>query len=157
MSASRSTPFSQSSARNSSRERVEWPMVRSCTAAWWHSGIVDSAALRLCPYGAMHLCRCLGILSERPVVKLNSMPSYYADHAQQLKRDLAAEIPVDELRALHQKRPLLHALLAAADFGALFGAAYAIAHFDRWYLWLPFAIVAGFAIFDFTVLLHEVV
>ena len=28
---------------------------------------------------------------------------------------------------------------------------------DRWYLWLPFAFVSGFAIFDFTVLLHEVV
>jgi fatty acid desaturase len=85
------------------------------------------------------------------------VPSYYADHAQQLKRDLAAEIPVDELRVLHQKRPLLHALIAAADFGALIGSAFAIAHLDRWYLWLPFAIVAGFAVFDFTVLLHEVV
>jgi fatty acid desaturase len=33
----------------------------------------------------------------------------------------------------------------------------AIVHFDRWYLWMPFAVVAGFAVFDFTVLLHEVV
>ena len=40
------------------------------------------------------------------------MPSYYAEHAQQLKRDLATEIPADALRELHRKRPLLHALVA---------------------------------------------
>jgi beta-carotene hydroxylase len=85
------------------------------------------------------------------------MPSYYAEHAGQLKRDLAAEIPVDELRAFHQKRPLLHAAIAFGNFAALFGAGWAIVHFERWYLWLPFAAIAGFAVFDFTVLLHEVV
>ena len=36
--------------------------------------------------------------------------AYYSEHAQQLKRDLAAEVPTDELRVLHAKRPLLHAL-----------------------------------------------
>ena len=85
------------------------------------------------------------------------MASYYADHAQQLKRDLAREIPVDALRELHQKRPLLHALVALANFAALVGSGVAIVQFDRWYLWLPFAFVAGFAVFNCTVLLHEVV
>jgi fatty acid desaturase len=85
------------------------------------------------------------------------MPSYYADHAQQLKRDLAREIPVDALRQLHQKRPLLHALVAFANVAALVLSGWAIVHFERWYFWLPFAFLAGFAIFDFTVLLHEVV
>jgi fatty acid desaturase len=83
--------------------------------------------------------------------------AYYDDHARQLKRDLAAEIPTDELRRLHQKRPLLHVLVAFANFAALGLAGWAIVHFDRWYLWLPCAVVAGFAVFDFTVLLHEVV
>ena len=83
--------------------------------------------------------------------------AYYDDHARQLKRDLAAEIPTEKLRRLHQKRPLLHALLALANVAALVLAGVAIVHFDRWYLWLPFAVVAGFAVFDFTVLLHEVV
>ena len=85
------------------------------------------------------------------------MPSYYADHAQQLKRDLAAELSAEDLRVLHQKRPWLHALIATANVAALILSGVAIVHFDRWYLWLPFAIVAGFAVFDFTVLLHEVV
>src|SRR5712692_155889 len=85
------------------------------------------------------------------------MPSYYADHAQQLKRDLAAELTAEDLRRLHQKRPWLHALIAFANVAALAVSAAAIIHFDRWYFWLPFAFIAGFAIFDFTVLLHEVV
>jgi beta-carotene hydroxylase len=85
------------------------------------------------------------------------MSTYYAEHAKQLKQDLAQEIPAEDLRRLHQKRPLLHALLAAANFAMLFGSGTAIVLLDRWYFWLPFAIVAGFAVFDFTVLLHEVV
>jgi len=85
------------------------------------------------------------------------MPSFYSDHASQLKRDLAREIPTDELRQLHQKRPLLHALVAFLNVAVLVAAGVAIVHFDRWYLWLPFAVIAGFAVFDFTVLLHEVV
>src|SRR5436305_6144326 len=83
--------------------------------------------------------------------------AYYDDHARQLKRDLAAEIPTDELRRLHQKRPLLHGLIALANVAVLIAARVAIVHFDRWYFWLPCAFVAGFAVFDFTVLLHEVV
>src|SRR2546423_8718742 len=83
--------------------------------------------------------------------------AYYDDHARQLKRDLAAEISTDELRRLHQKRPWLHALVAFVNVAALVLAGVAIVHFDRWYLWLPFAVIAGFAVFDFTVLLHEVV
>jgi len=85
------------------------------------------------------------------------MPSYYADHAQQLKRDLAAEISAEDLRRLHQKRPWLHALIALANFLIIAGSGVAIVQFDRWYFWLPFAVIAGFAVFDFTVLLHEVV
>jgi len=85
------------------------------------------------------------------------MPSYYADHAQQLKRDLAEELSADDLRALHQKRPWLHGLIAFANFAVLGLSAVAFIQFDRWYFWLPFAFIAGFAVFDFTVLLHEVV
>ncbi len=85
------------------------------------------------------------------------MPSYYADHAQQLKRDLAAETSAEDLRQLHQKRPWLHALIALANFLIIAGSGVAIVQFDRWYFWLPFAVIAGFAVFDFTVLLHEVV
>src|SRR5713226_1935225 len=83
--------------------------------------------------------------------------TYWAEHAQQLKRELAAELSSEDLRRLHQKRPWLHALIAVANVAALILSGVAIVHFDRWYIWLPFAIAVGFAVFDFTVLLHEVV
>jgi fatty acid desaturase len=83
--------------------------------------------------------------------------AYYAEHAQQLKRDLATEIPAEALRELHRKRPLLHALIAFANFAAVVIAGIAIVQLDRWYFWLPCAFVAGFGIFNCTVLLHEVV
>lgn len=83
--------------------------------------------------------------------------TYWAEHAQQLKSELTEELSSEDLRRLHQKRPWLHALIAVANVAALILSGVAIVHFDRWYLWLPFAIVAGFAVFDFTVLLHEVV
>lgn len=83
--------------------------------------------------------------------------AFYSDHAQQLKRDLAREIRAEALRELHRKRPLLHFLVALANFAALVLSAVAILSFDVWYLWLPFAIIAGFAVFNGTVLLHEVV
>jgi fatty acid desaturase len=85
------------------------------------------------------------------------MPSYYADHAAELKRDLAAELSIDDLRGLHEKRLWLHALIAFGNFAAIALSAVAIVQFDRWYFWLPFAFVAGFAVFNCTVLLHEVV
>lgn len=85
------------------------------------------------------------------------MPSYWAEHAQGLKRELADAIPTDDLRRLHEKRSWLHALIALANFGALAASVVAIIEFDRWYIWLPFAFVAGFAVFNCTVLLHEVV
>jgi beta-carotene hydroxylase len=85
------------------------------------------------------------------------MASYYSEHAGQLKRDLAREIPVEALRELHRKRPLLHALIAFANFAALAGSGVAIVRLEVWYQWLPFAFVAGFAVFNCTVLLHEVV
>lgn len=83
--------------------------------------------------------------------------AYYADHAQELKKELAAAIPLDQLRELHRKRPLLHAAVALANFGALAGSVAAIILLERWFLWLPFAVIAGFAVFNCTVLLHEVV
>ncbi len=82
---------------------------------------------------------------------------YYTEHAQELKRDLAVAISTDDLRRLHEKRPWLHALIALANFAVLAVSAVAIVVLDRWILWLPFAVVAGFAMFDCTILLHEVV
>lgn len=82
---------------------------------------------------------------------------YYADASRDLRRDLAAELPKDELKALHRKRPVLHFAVVLGLYAVLVGSSLAILELDHWYLWLPFAVASGFAIFNFTVLLHEVV
>ncbi|HEY5611299.1 MAG TPA: fatty acid desaturase, partial [Thermoanaerobaculia bacterium] len=83
--------------------------------------------------------------------------TYYADHTRALRHELGNAIPVDELRRLHRRRPVLHFLVVLGLLAVLAGATTAIALLDPWYFWLPFAVVSGFAIFNFTVLLHEVV
>lgn len=85
------------------------------------------------------------------------MSHYYAEHTVELRSELGREIPTEALRELHQKRPVLHVLVALGLVSVLAASTAAILFFDRWYLWLPFALVSGFAIFNFTVLLHEVV
>jgi fatty acid desaturase len=82
---------------------------------------------------------------------------YYAEHTVELRNALGRELPIDVLRELHSKRPVLHGLVAAGLVSSLALSTWAIVALDRWYLWGPFAVVSGFAIFNFTVLLHEVV
>ncbi|MEO8215950.1 MAG: fatty acid desaturase, partial [Acidobacteriota bacterium] len=85
------------------------------------------------------------------------MGHYYADHTIELRSQLGQELSTEDLRALHEKRPALHLLIALALTGVLILATAVIVRLEVWYFWLPVAIISGFAIFDFTILLHEVV
>jgi beta-carotene hydroxylase len=82
---------------------------------------------------------------------------FYADASRDLRRELGVELPTEELKVLHRKRPAIHFAVVAGLLAVLAGSTLAILVLDRWVLWLPFAVVSGFAIFNFTVLLHEVV
>ena len=63
----------------------------------------------------------------------------------------------EQLRALHRKSPARHLLVAARQFAMLAAATVALVRFDHPLVWIPLAVVQGFTIFNFTVLLHEVV
>lgn len=82
---------------------------------------------------------------------------HYADHTRGLRHELSESLPIEELRALHQRRPVLHFAVAAGLVAVLVAALAGAALFTEWYLWIPCAVLAGFAIFNFTVLLHEAV
>ena len=86
------------------------------------------------------------------------MPStYYAEHSVALRRELADTLDSEAVRRLHDKRPLRHFLLLARQFLLLGGAEFLLIVFGwRWFTPLA-AGVAGFTIFNFTVLLHEVI
>ncbi len=82
---------------------------------------------------------------------------HWSDATVELRRRLREVIPADVLRALHQPNPLLHFLVLAWQLLLLGGGAAGAILLEPWYLWLPCSVVLGFTIFNFTVMLHEVV
>jgi fatty acid desaturase len=82
---------------------------------------------------------------------------YWANASRELRHRLAKEIPHDVLKELHRKSPARHLAIAARQF-LLLGAASTVSWiFPQSWIWIPSALVAGWTIFNFTVLLHEVV
>jgi fatty acid desaturase len=82
---------------------------------------------------------------------------FYSQHAAALRIDLASALPRETLRALHVKRPSRHLLIAGRQFLILAASTWALLAAENPLVWIPLAVVQGFTIFNFTVLLHEVV
>ena len=78
-------------------------------------------------------------------------------HAAALRAELGGAISREQMRALHEKSAARHLVIAARQFLILGIATWALIRFENPLIWLPIAIVQGFTIFNFTVLLHEVV
>lgn len=83
--------------------------------------------------------------------------SFYSRSTTALKAELGRAVPHDALRALHHKSPARHLLVAGRQFAILALATWGLVHFSSLLAWIPLALVQGFTIFNFTVLLHEVV
>jgi beta-carotene hydroxylase len=82
---------------------------------------------------------------------------YYSQHAGALRAELGAAISRDEMRELHRKQPARHMLVAVRQFAMLGLTTWALIRFTNPLIWIPLALVQGFTVFNFTVLLHEVV
>jgi fatty acid desaturase len=82
---------------------------------------------------------------------------YYSQHAAAFREELAAAVPRDVVRDLHRKQPYRHALVAVGQFALLALTTWGLVSVSHPLLWVPLAIVQGFTVFNFTVLLHEVV
>lgn len=82
---------------------------------------------------------------------------YYSQHAGALRAELGQTLPRDVLQALHAKTPARHLLVAARQFLLLGLATWGLVRFEHPAIWIPLAFVQGFTVFNFTVLLHEVV
>ena len=82
---------------------------------------------------------------------------YYAAHTAELRRELGNLLPKDQLRELHRKASGRHFLVLLRQFVLFFGAAYLLIRVENPWIWIPAALVQGFTLFNFTVLLHEVV
>lgn len=85
------------------------------------------------------------------------MPSYYSQHSQGLKRQIMSAMDKDEVRRLHRIDPWSHFLIVFRQLLLLAGSTAGLAYYTNPLIWIPLAFVQGFTIFNFTVLLHEVV
>jgi fatty acid desaturase len=81
---------------------------------------------------------------------------YYSQHATALRADLGRAISRDVMRELHAKSPARHFLVAGRQFAILALTTWALVRFDSPFIWIPLAFVQGFTVFNFTILLHEV-
>ena len=82
---------------------------------------------------------------------------YYTQHAGPLKNALKDAVPHDALKALHEKQPARHFAVVARQLVLLAIGTAVLVHGGPWWQWVPAALLQGFTIFNFTVLLHEVV
>jgi fatty acid desaturase len=97
------------------------------------------------------------MFSVGPLMSDHARSRFYDDHAAGLKRALAEELPREDLKALHRKSPLKHFAVAAWQFALLGAASVLLWRYDNPWVWLPAAAVQGLTVFNFTVMLHEVV
>jgi len=81
---------------------------------------------------------------------------YYSQHTAGLRAELARALPREEFRALYHKQATRHLLVAGRQFFILALATWGLIRFDHPLIWVPLAVVQGFTVFNFTVLLHEV-
>jgi len=80
---------------------------------------------------------------------------YWAKASKDLRHRLNRAIPHDVLKELHHKSPGRHLLVAARQFLMLLAASWLSWRFPQPWIWIPAAVVSGWTIFNFTVLLHD--
>ena len=80
--------------------------------------------------------------------------SYYSS-SKELRRELGTALPTEQLRLLHRKDPLRHFAVVARQYLLLALCGIALWRVNQPLLWIPIAVLMGFTMFNFTVLLHE--
>jgi fatty acid desaturase len=97
----------------------------------------------------------LGVIAKEASQK---MAGYYYERAGALNRELKRAIPRETLKDLHEKQAWRHLLIAARQCALFIGLPILMYFYrDVPWVWIPAAVLQGFVIFGFTVLLHEVV
>ena len=82
---------------------------------------------------------------------------HYSQHAAALRTELGNALSGDALRAFHTRNGGRHLAIAARQFAILALATWGLIAISNPLIWVPLAFVQGFTVFNFTVLLHEVV
>ena len=96
-------------------------------------------------------------VGHQPSGATHAGEGYFHAHRGDLARRLRAAVPRDVLRSLHVRSGARHALVALRQ-GALYAACtWALVAFESPWIWVPVAVLQGFVILSFIILLHDVV
>ena len=82
---------------------------------------------------------------------------HFSRHATALRSELSRVLTREQMVAFHRKTAARHLLIAARQFAILAAATWGLIAITNPWVWVPLAFVQGFTVFNFTVLLHEVV
>jgi fatty acid desaturase len=82
---------------------------------------------------------------------------HYSQHSAALRGELGQALTPEQLRAFHAKDGARHLLIAVRQFAILGMTTWALITIANPAIWIPLVFVQGFTVFNFTVLLHEVV
>jgi fatty acid desaturase len=82
---------------------------------------------------------------------------HYAEHAGALKAELSEAVPRGLLRELHRKSAPRHLAITLRQFAILGVCTWGLIQYTNPLIWIPLALVQGVTVFNFTVMLHEVV
>lgn len=82
---------------------------------------------------------------------------HYSQHTGALRSELAQALTREQMLAFHAKSGGRHLVVAARQFAILALATWGLVAIATPLIWIPLAFVQGFTVFNFTVLLHEVV
>lgn len=79
----------------------------------------------------------------------------YAPHKSTVAQALKAYISTEDLRDLHRVQPARHFAVVARQIALLLLTAWALWRFSSPWIWIPLALLQGFHILGFIILLHE--
>ena len=82
---------------------------------------------------------------------------HYSQHAAALRTELGSALTREQMQAFHARTGARHLAIAARQFAILALATWGLIAITNPLVWIPLAFVQGFTVFNFTVLLHEVV
>src|SRR5262245_49412646 len=82
---------------------------------------------------------------------------YYVLHTREFGSPLHEHVPAEPLAHLHEKSAWAHFAVLAWQFFLTGFSSYVLATQTNPWIWIPFVFVQGFTVFNYTVMLHEVV
>lgn len=82
-------------------------------------------------------------------------PNAYAPYGIQVAQALKSYLSTDELRELHRLKPAFHFAVVLRHVLLTVAVAVALEHFAEPWIWAPLALLQGFNILGFIILLHE--